>query len=59
MFDCETTMVDGESVYHFAKYIAQIIVDGDYMNAYLTMLPADIQAAMFEVGKWLAGSLGY
>ncbi len=51
-------MLDPESLWEFVHYLAEVIVNGDYQNSWLAMLPDGIQQPMFAVGQALAGWLG-
>ena len=36
------------------RYLAFIVIDGDYLNDWLTHLPVGMQEGMIEVGKAIA-----
>lgn len=52
-------MPDGEALWSFVHYIAEVITNGDYQNGWLAALPSGIQQSMYEVGQALAGWLGF
>lgn len=51
--------LDGESLLEFVHYVAEIIVNGDYENVWLGMLPNDAEQAVWEMGQFLAAWLGW
>lgn len=51
-------MPDGTALWNFVHYIAEVIVNGDAANGWLTLMPSDIQQSLFEVGTALVGWLG-
>ena len=51
--------IDGEHLYVFTRYLAEIIANGDPESIWLELMPDSIQDALYEVGLWLTYALGW
>jgi hypothetical protein len=40
------------------RYLAAVILDGDYLNDWLTWVDPGLQPHLLEVGKFIAQSIG-
>jgi hypothetical protein len=40
------------------RYLMVVLVDGDWLNDWLTHVPAELQPHLLEVGKFIAQSIG-
>ncbi len=45
-------------IVYFLKYLAVVLLDGDYLNDWLTWLPPGIADAAQVIGQWIA-SMGF
>lgn len=52
-------MQDAINAMLWVKYLCEIVLTGNYDNSWLYLLPGEMQECIWEVGKWLAGLLGY
>lgn len=44
---------------YWVRYMAQIVLDGDYTNKWLQEMPPEIVECVYEVGKYISGLMGY
>lgn len=51
--------MDGNALMAFVKYLAEIVLTGDYSNEYLLQMPKAAWDDIWACGQWLAGWLGY
>lgn len=52
-------MVNATHLMNFLRYLCTIVLDGNYDNAFYKTLPPAAIECVHEVGKFLAGWLGW
>ncbi len=45
----------GWDLLYLMKYLAVVLLDGDYLNDWLTWLPSSVAPSIQVVGEWIAG----
>jgi hypothetical protein len=51
-------MINPDALWNWVHWLCQLVVNGDYGNVYLQLLPTEAQETMYHAGEFLAAWMG-